>query len=194
MKRIALFIFIISIIQLFNSCDKIIPDLKRDNPNDSHFTGDNSEGKRTLAYYSHNVACKEIGEPPYIEYSDENIINSGDKIWLNIVLKNTSNLNISGINATASSTSSLIEIVPLTPTYFLKFGESSNSDDISSGKTGWGEITDGQYYNSAPNYNSYSVEFSVSAAASTGDTIPIKLNVKDELGNEWSLNFNILID
>ncbi len=194
MKRLLYLILVVFTIQLFDSCEKIIPDLERDNPYDTAYVGNDENKIRVLEYYSHNVACKEEGTPPYIDYSDEDTIKAGDKIWLNIKLKNSCNFDISGIRATITSASNLVSIEPLSSSYYLKFGDASDTDDIGSGKTGWGEIKSGSYYHSAPNYNSYSVVFTVSSDANTGDKILLNLSVSDEIGNNWDFGFNVTLD
>ena len=196
MKKVLYFILAVLAIFLFDRCEIIIPDLERDNPYDSSYVGNEENKIRVLEYYSHNVACRGVQNSPYyIDYTDENIIEAGNIIWLNIELKNSCNFDISGIRATITSASNLVSIEPLSSSHYLKFGEKTYNEIISAGKTGWGEIKSGaSSSHSAPNSYSYSVEFTVSSSANTGDKIPFNIHVSDEIGNSWDLVFNVTID
>jgi hypothetical protein len=181
------------LVQLLMSCEKIIPNLERDNPYDASYSGDPEKIIKKLEYYSHKVACKQIGTSPFISYSTDNNIHAGEKIWLDIRLKNSSNFNISGIKGSVSSSSNLITISPVPSSYYLKFGDASNNSNIEIGKIGWGEIKSENNFHFAPNYNSYSVEFTVSNSANVGSNIPFTLNLIDEEGTKWILDFYITI-
>lgn len=192
MKLLYNIIFLFAISQLFFGCDKIIPDLERNNPHDTTFVGNNTEKIGVLNYYSQKVACKySYGST---SYSEENTIKPGDRIFLFIMIDNPSSFNIAKIRATFSSTSNIVQLKQPSNGYYVKFSEGSSSNDyISSGKTGWGEITNGQYFIFAPNANSYAIEFLVSTSAISGNGFTIQMKLMDNVNNVWNENINLSV-
>lgn len=182
MKYLSILSFSICIILC--GCEKIIPDLPRDNKADSAFSGYDSEKIRILDYYSSNVACRyPKGSDRYME---DNIIKAGDRVYLNVYLKNNCNHNIEVIRATFSCDESYIHVIQPENGYFVKFADgSSYIDNVPAWETGWGEITNGTYYHFAPNYNSYAVEFTVDTNVVSESVFQVKMNLTDKFNNSW---------
>lgn len=176
----------------FCSCGKIIPNLERNNPYDTSYAGNNADKIRILEYYSHNVACKYSNGATIT--SEENTIKPGDRIFLQIRIKNPSNFDIEKVRATFSCTSTYIQLKQISAGYFVRLSEgSSYIDHISSGKIGWSEITNGRHFSFAPNYNSYAIEFLVSTTANVGSSFTIHMYLKDNFNNSWNENINLKV-
>jgi len=182
-------ILLISILIIF-SCEKVIPNLERDNPYDNSFEGEEKDKIKVLEYDNHKVVCK-LAQGSFI-HSEENTINIGDRINLGITVKNTSNFNINKIRGAFSCSSNFIQLEQLQDDEYVTFVETS--DSISSGKIGWAEITDGQYFKFAPNGNSYAIEFLVNSSAIIGDEFTIKMNLIDDLNNTWEKDIKLKIE
>ena len=183
-----IFLFLTSLLVI--SCEKIAPDLERDNPYDSYFEGAEADKIRILNYESQTVVCKLAQGST--SYTDENTINVGDRIYLRITVRNTSNFNISKIRSTFSCVSNVIQLEPIPDNKYVAF--LTSGDSIPSGRIGWAEITDGQSFKFAPNSNSYAIEFIVSSDAKIGDDFAITMHLTDELNNTWNDSIQLKIE
>lgn len=185
-------ICIISFLLLFvTSCDKIIPDLPRDNPLDT--TGSTNTNDKRLIFYSYKVTCKY--ESGSVTYSEENAVKPGDRIYLWLNVKNIGGANLSGVRATITSSSDLVQLTELPSGEYIKLTEGSETNDyINSSSIGYATITDGQYYMSAPNYSAYGVEFKVSNTAVSGNQIPFTISMHDNSGGSWTETFNVVVN
>lgn len=183
-------IFIIALV--FSSCEKIMPDLPRDNPNDYYFDGDEAVKNYDIKYFQSEITCK-IPKGSN-NYSEEKTIKAGDRIFMTIKLKNECNFDLNGIRATITSQNQLATVEVLSTGYYLKFSEGSTDDYIGVGKTGYGVITNGQYYHSAPNSNFYALEFVVSENAEIGDVLSFNINITDDYNHQWTENFSVTVN
>ena len=176
---------------IFSACDKIIPDLPRDNPLDNN--GSPNPNDKKLIFSSYEVVCKY--DSGAITYSEEKTVKHGDRIFLQITVKNTGGANLSGVRATITTSSSLAQVTTLPSGEYVKLTEGSETNDyINASSIGFATITDGQNYMSAPNYNAYAIEFKVSSIAVAGNQIPFILNMTDNSGGSWSETFNVIVN
>lgn len=188
MKR--LFIYTIAISLLFFGCD-----LVRDNPLDENYNLDEKDKVETkeLKFDNYSVACKY--SKGAVTYSTDDIVNVGDEIYLRVEMKNTGNVKLDGVRATITSSSSLIQIKALTSSdKYIKITQSTTDDFIDVSKIGWGVITDGNSYSSAPNYSDYGIEFTVADGTTKGSKIIFTIKATDSSGDEWQEDFEVLIE
>ena len=167
MKTILYFLLIVGII--FYSCDKLIPDLPRDNPLDGNNDTVIVEGV-SVKYASHNIVFENNGD---------GLINKGETVYLKVFLINNGSNTANSVKATFSINSSYVS--QLTPISQIIYG------DIEPGST--------QYVNTsyAPNYQYYTIKFIVSNTTPANTQIPISINIIDADGNTWSSNFNVTV-
>lgn len=171
-------------------CEKF--DLPRDNPNDHYFEGNNADKIYDIKYFQSEITCKiPKGSNNYLE---KKTIKAGDRVFMSIELKNECNFDLNGIRATITSQNQLATVEGLNTGYYLKFSEGSTDDFIGVGKTGYGVITNGQYYKSAPNSNFYALEFVVSENAKIGDVLSFNLNITDDFNHQWTENFTVTVN
>ena len=165
-------------------CEKIIPDLSRDNVADTA-SGLPSAKLRKLSFYRSWVACRY--PKGSTSHQSDDIIMAGDRTFLAISIKNICYYDIEEIKASFSCADTFIHIVQLSNSYYLSFSESMGSiDKISSWKTGWGTITNGKSYQFAPNNDNYSVEFIVSQTVPQNTPFTLIMNLKDRYNNSWA--------
>jgi len=114
-----------------------------------------------------------------VVYDDNgnHIINKGETVYLKIYIGNNGSSTVNKLNATFSTTSPyLSSLFPTTP---ISYG------DIYAGYNEYGNS------GSAPNYNDYTIKFTVSNSTPTNSQIQIKIDMLDENLNQWSDNFLI---
>ena len=113
----------------------------------------------------------------HIIYSDSNgdkIINKGETVQLNIALKNTGSIIAYGVKATFSTTSSYLS--------FVNWTQPVNYGDILPESSLYG------------NYDSYTIQFTVSSSTPVNTQIPIDISIVDENDNTWTSSFNITVE
>ena len=111
--------------------------------------------------------------------NDDQQINKGESIKLQIYLKNNGTSTANNVKGTISCASSYISA--LTPTTATGYYQNGNSyyDYIESGKEG---------------FNAYSyLNFNVSSSTPTGSIISFSLLITDESNNSWSDTFTITV-
>ncbi|NDP22269.1 MAG: hypothetical protein GZ091_14485 [Paludibacter sp.] len=164
-----IFLFIIAIVCL-TSCEELnkvdFLNLKRDNPLDGK-SNENMQNGVAIKYDSYYV---------YSDNNNDDIINKGETVKLNISLKNTGKSDASSVKATFSTTSQYLS--GFTPTSQISYG------NISAGSTVW--KGDSQYYD-------YAIQFTVSNTTPANTNIPITINIIDGNGNSWTESFNIVV-
>lgn len=187
-------IFILLLLFL-TGCEKL--DLPRDNPNDEHFNGDESKLEAILSFSTKYVACKPYGK---YDYTDENVFRPGERIWLMVKMKNIGHKTVYGVKGEISSQSKRITIAPKPKNMYLNFAQLDSwrvghaADSIGVGESGFGENTDGERHDYAPNYNSYSIEFQIDSLASVGEKIDFQIDCYDRDGNTWTDTFAITLE
>jgi hypothetical protein len=192
MKSI-LFILICITIPFYWSCDKIIPDLPRNNPLDT------VNNKSSFLAYS---SCKVVDKDNYYytimnvyETSNDSIyeILPNDSIYLYVVIKNNCNHTINNIVGTFSCSSNLIQILPPPSGGYVTLYDGYD-EGISAGTTGWGETTGGGGdYVSPNNESDYAVHFIVSRSAKYGDNFTINMHLTDNANNNWNKNITLTV-
>ena len=120
------------------------------------------------------------------------IIQSGDRVFFDVHLKNEGNTKACGVRGTFSSTSNIVKIEPLDSAYYIRF--THIADCIYAGKSGYAVITNGQTNSTTWNGMYYAVEFLVSDSANVGDTINFNIDINDDSGNEWTDNFTLTVE
>ncbi|MDR0612731.1 MAG: hypothetical protein LBG45_04515 [Dysgonamonadaceae bacterium] len=164
---------------VFIACDEYeFLNLKRDNPLDGKYNagGGNTSGSAAAPNFN-----------SYSVYSDNNndkVINKGETIELQILLKITGASTAKGIKATFSTASEYVS--GFTPISQINYG------DISVSGIKWANYLG---YNSeyAAYVNYYTVKFSVSNTAPNNTVIPISIDIVDENGNTWTSSFNVYV-
>ncbi len=107
-------------------------------------------------------------------------VNKGETVYLLVNLINSGSSTSNSVKATFSTTSSFVSL--FSPTTQVSYG------NISSGSTTYGD------FGNAPNYNSYTIKFTVSNTTPINTQIPISINITDESGNVWTSSFNVLVE
>jgi len=167
MKTVKYILLAIVAVSVFSACDKYeFLNLERDNPLD---------GKNN-ANMQNGVAIKFDSYYVYSDNNNDDIINKGETVKLNISLKNTGTTDASNVKATFSTTSQYLS--GLTPTSQVSYG------NISAGSTVWKGY--GQY-------SDYAIQFTVSNTTPANTNIPISISIVDESGNTWTANFNVTV-
>ena len=189
MKSIIKTHYLILAINIFCFSCSLVPDLKRDNPADKE--SPNFVPKKELKFQSFQVVCKYVSGAT--NFTTENTVKAGDRIFLRINVTNTGQTTISKLRAEITSTSDLIQIQPIS-NYYVKLTQSSTADYVEINKSGWSVITDGTSYKFAPNGDDYGVEFTVSNSASIGDKINFHLKSTDDTAEHWEEDFAITVN
>lgn len=186
MKYLLLFSLVVL---MFTGCEKIIPDLPRDNLNDTlNPDYDFYLNKYSQLEYSKFEITDEV--VPYGE-TPNNQINKGEYIYLLVYVKNTGNYKAEVVRGTIKTSSSYI-------TYgYGTFGEelifadgiypNSYSDYISPNMEGTARKN--TYYNDV----FYSISFQVSNTIPSGTIITFNLEMKDKLNNQWTDSFDVTV-
>jgi PII-like signaling protein len=156
MKKI-IYLTIISLICV--SCD-----LERDNPLDQ---GSTPHAGVKIEFASYSI---------YSDNNGDRLINKGEKIQLNVSLKNTGSSTAKGVKASFSTTSTDISGFSM----YQNAGEMTYGD-ISAGST---KGSTGYYYD---------LQFTVSNTAVAGTQIPINITITDESNNSWSESFSLSV-
>ncbi len=169
-------------------CD-IVPNLKRDNSLDKG--NPNFVPKKEVKFQNYQVVCKYISGAT--NFTTENTVKAGDRIFLRINVTNTGQATLSKLRAEITSVSSLIQIKPI-PSYYVKLTQGSTLDYIDVANSGWTVITDGSSFKFAPNNSDYGIEFTVSNSAQTGGIINFHLKSTDDSGQYWEENFIVTIN
>ena len=190
MKKV-FYCLIILILTTFSSCDKILPDLPRDNKADSAYVGNDSERFRKLQYYSSSVICRY--PKGAVTYYEDNIIQAGDRTFLSVIVKNICNNTIEQIRATFTCDKSFIHLVQPQSNFFVRFIHDVTIDNIPSWSTGYSQITDGKYFHAAPNYNFYAVEFTVDSNVTQNSSFTLTMNLTDRFNNNWVQTIDLTV-
>ncbi len=166
-----IFIYITLLVGLiFSSCEKIIPDLPRDNPLDGKNDSLMVEGV-SVKYSSSDIVS---------DNNNDGIINKGETVYLKIYLVNNGTSTANSVKATFSISSSYVS--QLSPTTQVSYG------DISAGGTQYGQT------GYTPSYTDYyTIKFTVSSSTPTNTQIPINISITDESGNTWTSSFNVTV-
>ncbi len=183
MKYLLLFSIVVL---MFTGCEKIIPDLPRDNLNDTlNPDYDFYLNKYSQLEYSKFEITDEV--VPYGE-TPNNQINKGEYIYLLVYVKNTGNYKAEVVRGTIKTNSSYIT-------------------------SGYGEeliFADGIYPNSYYDYVSpntdatarkgsyyydvfYSISFQVSNTIPSGTTVTFNIEMEDKLNNQWTDSFDVTV-
>ena len=108
--------------------------------------------------------------------NEDETINKGETIKLNVRLKNTGTSTVKGLKTTFTTTSE----------YVTGFASTANLNygDISSGSWSW-------YGNSQTYYNV--IQFTVKTNTPDNTIIPINVSMVDESGNKWTSLFYLKV-
>lgn len=167
MKNIKYILVGIAIVLSLVSC-KDEWELERDNPIDGKNSKEMKSGA-ALAYDNYYI---------YADSNDDKHISKGEKVKLNVAIKNTGEREATDVKVTFFSNSLYIsDFRDKTP---IAYG------NIAAGGTAW------KYgYSKASNY---AIEFRVSSSAPTGAIIPFTLKMQDNKGNSWESTFSITVE
>lgn len=172
---------------ILGSCD-----LPRDNPLDINGSKYNSDLLKELTYSDHQVVLRYPSGSS--SYDEDNVIKPGDHVFLRVEVRNTGKVRVEGVRGYISSSSDLVNIIPIPSGYFLKFTQSSDTNDyIEPPYDGFGTITNGSDYQFADNFNSYAVEFTISESAESGDVVNFSLEIEDSEGISWNDDFSVAV-
>lgn len=193
MKNMTLFI----LFALFSfSCE-----LVRDNPLDIHgnnYQGNSNNGgnngtsqgfNSSIEFSRYTIASKSNTS---FAITPEQTIKAGETIYLQVYIKNYSSSTFSNVQGVFTTSSNLITIEPLRLGEYISFHNDVGTLNLSSGE-GYGDITDGSSFSTAPNSNSYALKFTVANTANAGNVIPLNLQLTSG-NNTKTLNFNLMID
>jgi hypothetical protein len=170
MKTVKYILLAIVAVSVFSACDKYeFLNLERDNPLDGKNNANMQDG----------VAIK---FDSYYVVSDNNadgIINKGETVYLKVYLINNGSSTANSVKATFSINSSYVS--QLSPSTQVTYG------DIAAGSTQYGNT------GYAPNYEYYTIKFTVSNTTPANTQIPISINITDANGNTWTSSFNVTV-
>ena len=153
---------------LFAGCEDVeFLNLKRDNPLDEKNNA-NIQGGVAIKYDSYYV---------YSDNNNDDVINKGETVKLNVSLKNTGTNNATAVKASFSTTSSYVS--GFTPISQISYG------DISAGATVWKGYSQ---------YSDYAIQFTVSNTTPANTSIPISMDITDGDGNTWTSSFNVTVE
>ena len=126
-----------------------------------------------IGYHSHSVVY---------DNNNDDIINKGETVYLFVNLKNNGSSTANAIKATFSTTSSYVS--GFSPTTQVNYGNilSGRTQDYGSGQTSY-----------TPNYDYYTIKFTVSNTTPNNTQIPISINMVDESNNTWTSSFNVTV-
>lgn len=127
-------------------------------------------------------------------YTTNTTVNPGDSTFLQINMINAGNVALYGIKINVSSTSSLIQIVPVQGGYYIECNGDITYDSLSVGQIGYAAITNGTFFTADPNSNFYAVNFKVSNSAVAGNKIPFTIQTSDNIGDNWTANFTLTVN
>jgi len=165
-----LYIILFDVILFLSSCEKIIPDLPRDNPLDGKNDASLVDGV-SMAYSNNSVVY---------DNNSDGIINKGETVYLKVFLINNGTSTANAVKATYTISSSYIS--QLSPTSQILYG------DLSAGNSQYGQ------FSLTPDYSTYyTIKFTVSNTTPTNTQIPININIADESLNSWSNSFNVTV-
>jgi len=186
MKYLLLF-FLVAL--MFIGCEKIIPDLPRDNLNDTlNPDYDFYLNKYSQLEYSKFEITDEV--VPYGE-TPNNQINKGEYIYLLVYVKNTGNYKAEVVRGTIKTSSSYITYAYGTFGQELIFADgiypNSYYDFVSPNTDATARKS--SYYNDV----FYSISFQVSNTIPSGTIITFNLEMKDKLNNQWTDSFDVTV-
>ena len=167
----------------FSACEKL--DLKRDNPLDENnpdyiTTSDDQNGKE-------EPNDGEIVEGVAIRYSSYKVrsdgngdgaINKGERVEIDVSLKNVGTVTAKGVEAVFSTTSEYVS--GFGPMATVAYG------DIQAGYAKWSRGNSSSYYTA--------FEFSVSEETPSGTKIPVKIEMEDVYGNKWEDSLTLTVE
>ena len=166
MKYLSIILAFLSIILC--SCEKIIPDLPRNNPLDGK-NNSSMVGGVSLKYSSYSVVY---------DNNHDQIVNKGETVYLQVYLANTGTSDANSVKATFSTSSSYVS--SLSPTSQINYG------NITAGSSKFGSTSYTPDY-----YAYYTISFTVSNSTPNNTQIPISIYITDESMNNWSDSFNV---
>jgi len=149
-------------------CEKLIPDLPRNNPLDGKNDTAMVAGV-SLKYSSYNV----VGDN-----NNDGVINKGETVYLKVYLANNGSSAANSVKATFSTSNSYVSL--FAPTTQV------NYSNIAAGSTQYGSTgyaTNGYY----------TIKFTISNSAPNNTQIPININITDEGGNTWTSSFSVTV-
>ena len=163
-KQIYIFLLIIPFVI---SCEKIVPDLPRDNPLDSKSTNNNNNtGSPSLVYTK------------FIVTSDDNnngIIEIGEHIKIKVFVKNTGSGIAKGVEANFTF-------------------ENYNNVFFYGGTAYYGVITpSAENFGSLNTIDNYSIRFDLDFSILTGSTKKVNMLITDVNGGTWSDSFEFTV-
>lgn len=168
------FSILLAVLFIFlNSCDNFL-DLPRDNPLDNQ---------------NDALLKKGLGFSKFVVQSDNNedeIVNKGETVYLQVYLKNYTALTISGVKASISTTSEYIS--NLAPIGEVEYNSNFYINDIEAGTE--------KYGNGGTDYNfggDYTVSFKVSESTPENTKIYFKMDISDVNNKSWIDSFFVEI-
>jgi len=165
-----LYIILFDVILFLSSCEKIIPDLPRDNPLDGKNDASLVDGV-SMAYSNNSVVY---------DNNNDDIINKGEIVYLKVFLVNNGTSTANSVKATFSISSPYVSL--LSPVSQITYG------DVSAGSSQYGQ------FSLTPDYATYyTIKFTVSSTTPTNTQIPININISDANGNTWTGSFNVTV-
>ncbi|MDE6113316.1 MAG: hypothetical protein K2G46_07945 [Bacteroidales bacterium] len=151
---------------MFAACEKL--DLKRDNPLDQ-YNQDNFVAGVEIHYDGYKVRGDGNGD---------GVINKGERVQLDVALKNIGTSKAQGVKAIFSTASEYVS--NFSPMMAVEY------KDIMAGYISWS----GGHTSSVVT----AFGFTVSEEAPSGTTIPIKIDIEDEYGNQWEDSLSLTVE
>ncbi|MDR0603622.1 MAG: hypothetical protein LBG80_04885 [Bacteroidales bacterium] len=144
---------------------------RRDNIWTSSFEVTVEGTSENLGYHSYTVVY---------DNNHNDIINKGETIYLSVYLKNNGSSTANAIKATFSTTSSYIS--GFSPITQVSYGNIL-AGNIQIGRTGH-----------IPNYDYYTITFTVSNTTPANTKIPVNISITDERDNIWTSSFEVTVE